>query len=224
MIYVTSDIHGHYSLLMQRLDEVGFDKDEDTLICVGDLVDRGNENIECLELLDEKWFVATRGNHDQWCIDGLTNTHSAYYHRMRNNGGEWWYHLDKETQDYWAYRIRNLPLYDVVCVDDKQVLFVHADVGNDGNCSDSFSNLHLWSRASADAQEGDDVVVRGYDVVVHGHTPIQAIGEYDYRVQCDFGNEWLVKGNRCFIDSGVFFSKKLNVILLENLMDGFSDG
>ena len=38
------------------------------------------------------------------------------------------------------------------------------------------------------------------------------------------GNEWLVKGNRCFIDSGVFFSKKLNVILLENLIEGFSGG
>ncbi|EHH0326059.1 serine/threonine protein phosphatase, partial [Salmonella enterica] len=50
-IWVAGDLHGCYSNLIHRLDEVGFSAETDLLISVGDLIDRGTENVECLELL-----------------------------------------------------------------------------------------------------------------------------------------------------------------------------
>lgn len=214
--YITSDIHGYYTLLMEKLKTINFDFSNDKLICIGDLVDRGAENLECLSLLDESWFEATAGNHDVWCVEGLQNPHSAFYHQMRNNGGEWWYRLDSDTQEYWSYRISNIPMWKELNVDGKKILLVHADVGNDGDVNTKYTNLHLWSRMSADSEV--DTTVDGWSVVIHGHTPIQAIDTEDCIKSDNFGNVWKCKDNRIYIDSGVFFSGKLNVIDLQELL------
>ena len=47
-LYFVGDIHGAYDLLMKGLKEVGFNKDKDYLICVGDLIDRGPDNYKVL--------------------------------------------------------------------------------------------------------------------------------------------------------------------------------
>ena len=64
-IYVVGDLHGCYSLLMQELQNIHFDFQNDLLICTGDLIDRGNENLECISLLDQTWFLTVRGNHEE---------------------------------------------------------------------------------------------------------------------------------------------------------------
>lgn len=42
-LYAVGDIHGCYSLLMARLNQIGFNFDNDLLVAVGDLVDRGTQ-------------------------------------------------------------------------------------------------------------------------------------------------------------------------------------
>ncbi len=68
-IWVVGDLHGCYTNLMNKLDTIGFDNKKDLLISVGDLVDRGAENVECLELITFPWFRAVRGNHEHMMID-----------------------------------------------------------------------------------------------------------------------------------------------------------
>ncbi|WP_172436270.1 metallophosphoesterase, partial [Pasteurella multocida] len=70
-IFIVGDLHGMYDLLVSELEEAGFDFVDDLLISVGDLIDRGPENIKCLELIDFDWFEAVRGNHEQLAINGL---------------------------------------------------------------------------------------------------------------------------------------------------------
>lgn len=50
--FITSDIHGHYTELKQALDNKGFNKDADTLVICGDLLDRGKENVKCLQYVN----------------------------------------------------------------------------------------------------------------------------------------------------------------------------
>ena len=52
-VYVIGDLHGSYSLLMQELKNLNFDFHNDLLICTGDLIDRGVENLECISLLEQ---------------------------------------------------------------------------------------------------------------------------------------------------------------------------
>ena len=63
-IYVVGDLHGCHGLLLQELKKINFDFHNDLLVCTGDLVDRGTENLECISLLEESWFHTVRGNHE----------------------------------------------------------------------------------------------------------------------------------------------------------------
>jgi serine/threonine protein phosphatase 1 len=65
--WVIGDIHGCYKGLLQCLERSGFDKETDTLIQLGDIVDGWSEVYECVEeLLTIKNLIAIKGNHDDW--------------------------------------------------------------------------------------------------------------------------------------------------------------
>lgn len=70
--FVIADIHGGYKALLQCLDRSGFDKENDTLICLGDVADGWSEVPECVEeLLSIKNLINIKGNHDDWCNQWL---------------------------------------------------------------------------------------------------------------------------------------------------------
>ena len=64
--YAVGDIQGCYDPLAKLLDKVNFDTTKDTLLCVGDLVNRGPKSLKTLRLLKslENQCVSVLGNHD----------------------------------------------------------------------------------------------------------------------------------------------------------------
>ena len=71
--FVCGDIHGAYKALKQCLERSGFNKEEDTLIQLGDVVDGWSEVYECVEeLLSIPNLIAIKGNHDEWFNEFLT--------------------------------------------------------------------------------------------------------------------------------------------------------
>lgn len=90
-IFVVGDIHGCYKKLMDALDRVQFERSVDLLVSVGDLADRGPQNIECYELINANWFRAARGNHEQMAIDVLAGGEADSW---MANGGRWFFSLD----------------------------------------------------------------------------------------------------------------------------------
>lgn len=68
--YVIGDIHGAHKALIQCLERSNFNKDEDLLITLGDIVDGWTEVYECVEeLLTIKNRIDIKGNHDDWFKD-----------------------------------------------------------------------------------------------------------------------------------------------------------
>lgn len=72
-IFVLGDIHGAHKALIQCLERSNFNKEEDTLIQLGDICDGWSEVYECVEeLLTIKNLIAIKGNHDDWFNEFLT--------------------------------------------------------------------------------------------------------------------------------------------------------
>ena len=85
--FVVGDLHGCFDQLQRFMDFISFDPSKDRMFSVGDLVDRGPKNVECLELLRKPWFHAVRGNHEDLMIDWFTDGPTRQW--WFPNGGDW---------------------------------------------------------------------------------------------------------------------------------------
>lgn len=64
--FCCGDIHGEYDKLEKVLELSKFDYENDLLITLGDIVDRGRDWRRCLDILFKiKNRIDIRGNHDQ---------------------------------------------------------------------------------------------------------------------------------------------------------------
>src|SRR5678810_1285300 len=75
--FVVGDIHGRCAQLLNLLDMLPRDPEQDTLIFLGDLIDRGADAPCCvshiMKLCDEnpERVICLRGNHEQMLMDFL---------------------------------------------------------------------------------------------------------------------------------------------------------
>lgn len=72
--FITSDVHGFYSILKKELDKKGFDinNSEHILLICGDTFDRGKEAKELLDFLlnlkEQNRLILVKGNHE-WLLE-----------------------------------------------------------------------------------------------------------------------------------------------------------
>lgn len=210
-IYCVGDLHGERELLESELDKIGFDKEHDLLVGVGDLIDRGTDSLWTLELINEPWFKSVRGNHEQMAIDAVCDL--GYDHveinnrkdHWMDNGGIWYWQLEPEQRAF-AKRLINqcqqLPLILELHCHSKKIIVCHADYPlNEYATSQPVPETNvLWSRERVRAIKGGDddaTNITGADLFIFGHTPL--------------GNPLSV-GNICYIDTGAVFNGQLTII------------
>ena len=226
--YVIGDIHGAYDELMYGLGRVEFNPDKDRLIAVGDLIDRGKQNMQCLELIHEPWFYTVIGNHEVMMADAIKNAKGISDIQGTNpllfwvaNGGAWWYNLgtdelDKLRNKYAPMIFDKLPIgIQLIAANGKYVGVVHAGLPRGwtwtetrkhleciNNIRDKIAQTCLWTRDRVHDTHCNTEVL-GIDLLITGHTPTP---------------EPLWRGNNVFIDQGVY-TKELTPILIDELTE-----
>lgn len=203
-IYVVGDLHGCYDLLMAELEKVEFNKETDLLISVGDLIDRGKQNLECLQLLREKWFANVQGNHDQMAVEALLYHDFNMQVNWIRNGGDWFYSLPIE-QKLEAIELLKIcekrPLVIELNKSEEKIIIAHADYPCNAYEFGKEVSKHdtLWSRERLDSYS--DMSIDGAGTFIFGHTIVE-------RPE--------IHGNRIYIDTGAFRSGRLTLIKLED--------
>lgn len=209
-VFFTTDLHGCYDLLHEKLKEVAFDGTKDILVVGGDMCDRGPDSKYVLDYLNEPWLYCVRANHEQMFIEayeGDFNNHMAGMLVM--NGGHWVVECEQTLLDAIYQSFISLPLGIELILPNEMVGVVHAQCPY--NNWDEFkkmsgSELSLngeataqWARTNYDKKIA--VEVKGIDRLLVGHTPTQN-GDIE------------VMGNTWYCDSGAFFRDKINFIQL----------
>lgn len=203
-VWVVGDLHGCYTLLMNELDKVKFDPASDLLISVGDMVDRGAENVECLDLINQPWFRAVRGNHEQMMIDGLS-AHGNVNHWLVNGGG-WFFNLDYDKERLakaLVHKAAELPVIIELETGDKTVVICHADYPHSEYVFDKPVDVDLviWNRERvSDAQDGIVQEITGAHLFIFGHTPARQPLKY---------------ANQMYIDTGAVFGGRLTLLQVQ---------
>jgi serine/threonine protein phosphatase 1 len=202
--FVVGDIHGMYSNLEEKLEEIGFNKETDRLFSVGDLVDRGPESAQALEYLKKDWFCPLRGNHDEFILrsyykeDGFNNNRWA----DELHGGSWWFDLSDSDQKDFAEAMSEVPLAMELKTNKGLVGFVHANVpfSMDWNkikhlieTDEEIQHYIQWNRDRAYGEKEEDV--DGVYKMYMGHTVFPEVTN---------------KGNVVFVDTGSGYENATN--------------
>lgn len=173
--FFLGDAHGRLDAVLVALGEAGFDPQNDRVICVGDLVDRGPNSYELLKLTRQPWFFSVRGNHEAMFLD--TNDHYSLVHWLMN-GGDWYLELDGEAAlDSYGLAI-DLPVAITLELPDGGLVGVcHAEwPGSDWKTIETAIqdkktvNQMLWGRQVI--RDDKPVADKSAVLTVHGHTPI----------------------------------------------------
>ena len=182
--FIVSDLHGCYTQLIEELDKVLFDNTKDRLICVGDLIDRGPESIDCLKLITKPWFHTVLGNHEVMMLrdDPMWTL----------NGGNWALEEDFALLDHYRDLIKELPYaIQVTRKDNKNIGVVHAEPEDDwNNITNWLKERITWYRNKVRIENVQ--LVKNIDLVVCGHTPLK---------------EPVLKANIYWIDTGAFMKE-----------------
>ncbi|MBT3310724.1 MAG: serine/threonine protein phosphatase [Desulfobacterales bacterium] len=203
-IFAFGDIHGCFNKLCTLVDMVDINSKKDTVVFIGDYIDRGKESYEVVDYLINlkslyKNIVFLKGNHESLLLDYLQGRNVKTF---LENGG-------RQTLE--SYNIRNfdgdddpippshmeffssLKLYH----ETEEFIFVHAGLKDNVALEDQVEADMLWIRKpfiNSDFDFGRRVVF--------GHTPVKRP---------------LVHSNKIGIDTGAVFGNKLTCVELPDM-------
>jgi serine/threonine protein phosphatase 1 len=219
--FVIGDIHGCYDDFLLLLKHVGFDKLKDKMYSVGDLVDRGPDSLNCLELVFEPWFKAVLANHEDMMFRATLKDDQNMLDSWLYNGGMWVYQHDiRAIRQICEEAEKKMPYVIVIGKDsEKRINIVHAEMyrnsSGEGFASDedidnwNFGEYQetnmIWGRSIAENRilfrsgKYRDIKT-GLSTTYVGHTP------------CD--KHWEVLNHR-FIDTGAVYyhTKQLDRVM-----------
>ena len=215
---IFGDIHGRYDQMIRCLEQANYDASNDIIMTVGDMIDRGTDNIKVLNaFIDNEDFHAIMGNHEDMVIN------NEYYNIWLYNGG------DMTLWELEYYNMDFPSLQDMIRTNFPYVIYV----GDPKDISDtgSFRLVHgeftlvpddvlysslkasqagsklvehcIWSRSVIEQRFNTNERVHNTRILTttqtmptfSGHTPI---GSVPYRIGC-----------RYYIDTGM---KRLTLI------------
>lgn len=202
-IWLVGDLHGCFSRLMAALRERKFDPYQDLLLSVGDLIDRGPQSAECLDLLRYRWVYAVRGNHEQMALEALADGDMRLWEM---NGGDWYKQRaasQKQRLTAFIARCRRLPLIIELHSGEQVHVIAHADYPAAVYRWQRVVDEHqvLWRRQRlTDHLAGRHGAIAGADHFWFGHTPLKR--RYD-------------SDNQHYIDTGAVFGGELTLVALQ---------
>jgi serine/threonine protein phosphatase 1 len=197
MTWIIGDIHGEKELLLKLLDKI--DEEEHCYICgerrkenkhsticsrrgwdviysVGDIIDRGNNSLDCIDICVNKNIKVVKGNHEDMCIDYYFKEKRYQDDIWESNGGN--KTLDeliaiiqdstielseaKKKVDNYINWMKNLPLYYLI---EENTLISHAGIVADlkSECEGSHPGI-FWNR---------DIETNKDYFQIFGHTPLE---------------------------------------------------
>ena len=230
MIYVCSDIHGHYDKFLAMLKAIQF-RLSDTLWIVGDIVDRGPEGCRILlDIMDRPNIFTIIGNHElyvsvclPWLMEKVTDQSiesldedqlTTLSEWIANGGGTTLRELrrlPRQTREQILEYIREMDLYAQISAGGRDYVLVHAGLEHfspDRPLEEYELSDFLFSRP------GPDRIYYADRYLVYGHTPTRLMRKQMGEPPSD---RILRRGKQIAIDCGCGFGGALGCLCLDTL-------
>lgn len=196
--YVMSDIHGQYRWFEKMLKKISF-SDEDELYIIGDIIDRGPENLKMIDKVKNTPNIhLIMGNHEYMALDYYKFPDYESRSIWFNNGGQKTFQEIHNSEKYFIKDIieyfSTLPFQKEIEVNGVKYVLTHSDPFADNE------DDMVWHRISI--FEDHSKWQEANTIYIVGHTPLPSI--YGNRAE-----EKIYKskdGNVWFIDYGCAYA------------------
>jgi len=197
------DIHGAYRAMLQCFERSGFNREQDTLIALGDVCDGWSEVDRCIDLLltiPRLHFIL--GNHDYWAIQWAQKGQASEV--WLQQGGQ--ATVDAYPGGMQASHLTFLQKAQLYFI-HQQNIFVHAGIDPERPIEQQDEQVFLWDRSLCNLalgmkHEGREMQWGGFNEIYIGHTPTIRSG-YSTPLQC--GNVWMM-------DTGAAWDGRLSLM------------
>ena len=225
-VFAVGDIHGCRELLQKIHNKIlAISKDikgQKLLIYLGDYIDRGADIKGTIQTLidfqpENLKQVFLLGNHEQMLLDFIAGKRNSLYIWLGNGGLET---LESYGIDMNSYIDHSMELKDEELIRKKftrllpfshknffnqlilnyewgNYFFVHAGINPDLPIEKQEKETMLWTRE----KNFFNPKMTCSKIIVHGHTPVEKIEKYPFRIN---------------LDTGSFYSGKLSCLKIEN--------
>ncbi len=204
-IFAIGDIHGSYDQLLDLMAKLPIDFANDTLVFIGDYIDRGPCSVEVVDyLIDLKkrvpGVIFLKGNHEDmlqkyldgtdrftYLLNGGQNTLDSYLSRKIQSDS---FPIPADHMDFF----NSLQLY----YETEAYIFVHAGLRPKVPLASQQAEDMLWIR--------DKFIYSNYNFgkpVVFGHSPLE---------------KPLVESNKIGIDTGAVYGNTLTCVQLPDIV------
>ncbi len=210
--YTLGDIHGRAPALIDVLDKSNFNKDKDTLIVLGDIVDGYLWTRKCFDiLLTIKNKIIVAGNHDLWALNWFQTgqelpvwVHQGGYATMRSYDFNH-HNVPQEHIDL----IKNAHTY---YIDPRNNIYCHGGFNPKVDISNQTQEFITWDRTLCKYAhdrwiQKNPVFVQPYNHVFLGHTTTMFF----------HSTRPLIMGNVIMMDTGGGDVGKLSMMNVETL-------
>lgn len=204
-IFAIGDIHGCYNQLVALIKKIPIDFKRDTLVFMGDYIDRGPQSVEVVNFLIKlkkrvPRIIFLKGNHEDMLEKYLDGTDRFTY---LLNGGQ-------QTLDSYLRRAAHTGTHPIppehleffkslrLIYETEDYIFVHAGLRPKVSLESQDTEDLLWIR--------DKFLSTRYDFgkpVIFGHTPL---------------GEPLVESNKVGIDTGAVYGNALTCVQLPDMV------
>lgn len=202
--FAIGDIHGTFDRLQNLMQKIPIDYDNDTLVFIGDYIDRGPGSVEVVEYLLKlksrvPGTIFLKGNHEDMLQKYLDGTDRFTY---LLNGGQ-------KTLDSYLSKTARPDSFPIpadhmdffkslrLCYETGSHIFVHAGLRPKVSLASQDTEDMLWIR--------DKFIYSKYNFgkpVVFGHTPLE---------------KPLVESNKIGIDTGAVYGNALTCVQLPDM-------
>ncbi len=204
-IFAIGDIHGSYDRLKTLMDKIPIDFSHDTLVFIGDYIDRGPHSVEVVDYLMQlknrvPGVIFLKGNHEDM-LDKFINGDDRLTYLL--NGGQQTLdsYLTKPVQsDFYPIPPDHMDFFKSLRLfyETEEFIFVHAGLRPRVPLESQKPQDLLWIR--------DKFISTKYDFgkrVIFGHTPLK---------------KPLVEPNKIGIDTGAVYGNALTCVQLPDLV------
>lgn len=237
--FITSDVHGHYTELKNKLDKQDFNAQLDTLVVCGDLLDRGKENVKCIQYVNSlPNKVLIKGNHEynlEKCLreynfsyaDKHNGTLDTILEIAKYVSGK--KYLNAYDREIYLYTNQYLELsqylnslrdyFEFTGIDGNNYVCCHGWLPQDykdENCKDF--EYYSWLNGMEQWHNGntfkDKTIVCGHWHCSYGNSKYHGIGSEFGKDACfePFKDKGIIA-----LDACTTLTKKVNVIVLEGI-------